>query len=151
MIVPFFRWKLDLSFFLRCDKIPSFFGIFFHQISDIFSTHNSIFEKWGKVGKVCLQMFRNFEVASNVTRQRSTLNILHEPFFTERSLIGEVCSKMIFFTVASVRYNSHQSHSHISIILYPFCWIYSLHIWFCSFFYPSGNLVVSQGRASFLI
>ena len=64
--------------------------MFFHQISDIISTYNSFFENWGKVGKVCFQMFRNFEVALNVTKQPSTLNLVHEPFFAERTLIGEI-------------------------------------------------------------
>ena len=30
--------------------IPFFFGKFFHQISDSFSTYNIIFKNWGKVG-----------------------------------------------------------------------------------------------------
>ena len=41
-------------------------------------------------------------------------------------------------------------HSHISIFLYPFCWIYSLHIWSCSVFCRSRKFAVSQWRASFL-
>ena len=39
----------------------------------------------------------------------------------------------------------HQLRSHISVKLYPFCWIYS------SLFYPSNSFVVSQRRSSFLI
>ena len=46
-MVPFFRWKLDMSILLGCDIIPSFFCLFFYQISDIISTYNSFFEKWG--------------------------------------------------------------------------------------------------------
>ena len=85
-----------MSILLGCDKIL-FSCIFFHQISDIISTYNSIFENWGKVGKVCLKIFRNFEVALNANKQLSTPNLLHDPFFAQRSLIGQICSKMIFY------------------------------------------------------
>ena len=76
--------------------------MFFHQIS-IISKYNSFFKSWGKVGKVCLQMFKNFEVVLNVTKQFSTLNLLQEPFFAERSLIGGNLLEDDFFTVTSVR------------------------------------------------
>ena len=132
-MVPFFRWKLDRSILLGCDTMPSFsaYSLIKSSISFLLTI---VFLKIGrKLAKYVFRMFRKFEVALNITKQPSTPNLLLEPFFAERSLIGEI-----------IRYNSNQLHLHISIILYPFCWIYSLRNWSCSLFYPSHSFVVSQ-------
>ena len=129
---------------------PFFFCIFFHQISDIISTFNSIFEHWGKVGKVCFQMFRNFEVAMNVTKQSSTPNLLHESFFAERALIGEICSKMIFYSCISSVFFPPLALPHFNNFVYFLLDIFFAHLILFPLFYLSHNFVVSQGRAKLL-
>ena len=123
IMVPFVRMKLDMSLLLSWTKHNIIlFCSFFDQISDIISTYNSIFENWGKVGKVVAQVFRHFNITLNVTKESPIDNSLQDFLFAERTFIGEICPKMVF-PVASVRYKSHQLHSHISLFLYPFCWM----------------------------
>ena len=88
MIVPFVRWRLDISILYDCDIFLSFSANFFIN-SPISFLLTTLFLKIGEVGKVCLQMFMNFELALDVTKQLSTLDLLHEPFFAEMSLIGK--------------------------------------------------------------
>ena len=103
----------------------------------------------GEFGKVCLQMFRNFDGALNLTKPPSTPNLVHERFFAMRSLIREICSKMIFYCcISSVKFPP------IALPLFnnfvSFLLDISLHIWSCSFFfYPCHKFVVSQWWASF--
>ena len=104
----------------------------------------------GEVDKVCLQMFRNFQVALNVTKQPPTPNLFHEPFFGERSLITEICSKMIFYCPISSVYFPPialpRFDNFVSFLLY----IIFAHLVLFPLFYASHNFVVSQSRASFL-
>ena len=99
MIVSFLRLKLDMSILLGCDIFP-FFSAYSFIKSPISFLLTTVFLKI-RGTLVYLRMFRNFEVAMNVTKQPSTLNLLHESFFAERSLIGEICSKMIFYCCIS--------------------------------------------------
>ena len=151
MIVPFFRWKLDLSILLRCDIIPFFLQILSSNLRYHFHLQQ-YFWNWRKFGKVCLQMLRNFEVRLDVAKQLSTLNLLHESFFAERSSRAEICSKMIFYCRISSVWISPIAIPQFLIIIFVYFLldIFFAHLVLFPLFYPSHNFVVSQWRASFL-
>ena len=95
-------------------------------------------------------MFRNFEVAMNVTKQPSTLNLLHETFFSERSLVGEICSKMIFYCHIRWVYFPPFAIPHFNHFVSFLLDLFFAHLVLFHLFYPFHNFVVSQRRASFL-
>ena len=150
LIVPFFSCKLDMSFLLGCGIIPSFSGHSFIKSPISILLTKALFDIWGKVGKVCLEMFRNFEVALNVTKNFSTPDILHELFFAERTFIGEICSKMSFYCrISSVKFPP-VALPHFKLFSSVLLYIFFAHLVFFPLFYPSRNFVIIQCRASFL-
>ena len=95
-------------------------------------------------------MFRNFEVALNVTKQPSTLNLLHEPFFAERSLLGEICSKMISYCRVGSVYFPPIALPHLNKFVSFLLDMFFAHLVLFPLFYPPHIFVVSQWRATFL-
>ena len=73
-----------------------FFGKFSHQVIKICSTNNCNSENRQNCWKVLFQNFRNFKIRLNVTKESATKKLLHQTFFTQRTLKGKDFSEMIF-------------------------------------------------------
>ena len=64
-----------MSILLSCDIKPSLSAYSFIKSPISLLLTSVFFENWVKVGTVCLQMFKNFEVTLKITKQFSTPNL----------------------------------------------------------------------------
>ena len=151
MIVPFLRWNFDMNILPGCDIIPSSSAYSFIKSPRSFLFSTVILKiGGGGVGKVCLQKFRNFEVALNVTKQLSTLNLSHESFFAERLLIGGKLLEDDFLLSHRFGINPCNCPPVINKFVSFLLDIFFAHLVVFPLLYPTHIFVVSQGQASFL-